>query len=161
MNFSKKLFFIGMIATSITAINAVSLDGFDTALLTPYIQRAERLLELMNNTLQFEDHGSREIIWSGKAFAEKLYPVQKKALKTIKRELKLDAKKLKHDDDQQLYFAACQLHKAFKKLVYKPWKKSFKAQYETSKNNDLSQTADWDWLHGQRLPLNAELGKQL
>lgn len=148
MTISKNLLFVGLLITNITAINAVSLEGFDTTLLEPYTQRAQRVSQLMHDTLQFEDHGSREIIWTGKTFAKKLYIVQKKALKTIKRELKLNAKELK-DGDQQSYLAACQLHKAFKHLVYKSWKKRVKARYqETKKSNDAHA---WGWIHHYKI----------
>lgn len=143
MTISKKLLLIASLIVG-NFVNAVSLEGFDTTLLEQHTQRGQRVLQLMHDTLQFEDHGEKEIIWTGKTFAKKLYPVQKKALKSIKRELKLNAKELK-DGNPQEYLAACQLHKAFKHLVYKSWKKSVKARYqETKKCNDPHA---WGWIH--------------
>jgi len=148
MTISKKLLFVSMLTASITAINAVSMDGVDTNLLTPYVEKAQHAFAVAHETVQWQDHGAQEILVTGKPIAKKLYTAQKSILKGIKKELKRTAK-LQKNSDAQTYLEAQKLYKAFKHLVYKSWKKSVKARYqETKKSNDPHA---WGWIHHYKL----------
>jgi hypothetical protein len=148
MTISKKLLLI----TSLVAgnfINAVSLENFDTNLLTPYVEKAQSAFRTAHETIQWLDHGPREILVTGKPIAKKLYKAQKAILKDIKKELKHSTVQLQKNGEPQAYLEAQQLYKAFKHLVYKSWKKNVKARYqETKKSNDPHA---WGWIHNYKL----------
>jgi hypothetical protein len=133
-----------ILATSLT--QAVSMQGFDTSTLVPYVLRAQNALNYADDTVQFDNHGSREIIWTGKGCAKALYPQQKAALKVILKELKHAALALKNND-KTAWLSARQLYKAFKHNIYRHWKKTVKNNYKQScKNNDVFA---WGWIHNR------------
>ena len=147
MTISKKLLSIGFLASITTIISAVSMKGFDSSLLTTYIQRAEYELQSVHNALENTTYGPRHV-FTGKAFAKKLYVAQKALFKSIKKELKLLAELQKYNE-RYLYLEAQQLYKAFKHWVYKSWKKRVKAHYKEAKNSN--DPAAWEWIHQQNL----------
>ena len=148
MTISKKLLLTSMLAFITTVISAVSMEGFDTNLLTPYIERAEHAFRSAHDTIQWLDHGPQEILVTGKPIAKKLYSAQKAILKYIKKDLK-DTAEYHKNNNPQFYIEAQQLYKAFKHLVYKSWKKRVKAQYRESKKSD--DPFAWGWIHHQKL----------
>lgn len=148
MTISKKLLLMSILASITTFVGAVSMEGFDTNLLTPYIERAEHAFRSAHDTIQWIDHGPHEIMITGKPIAKKLYSAQKAILKYIKNDLKRVAKHHK-DNNPQFYTEAQQLYEAFKQLVYKSWKKRVKTQYQESKKSD--DPFAWGWIHHQKL----------
>jgi hypothetical protein len=143
----KKLLFIPALI-SVTLAHAVSLDGFDTSLLTPYVEKAQHAFSVANETIQWLDHGPREILVTGKPVAKKLYSAQKSILKSIKKELKSTAQSHKNINPDA-YSEAHQLYKAFKHCVYKPWKECVKARYQESKKSNDPHA--WGWIHDYKL----------
>jgi hypothetical protein len=129
----KSLFIAAMILGNLAY--ASSLDSFDTSLLTPYVEKAEHAFGIAHETIQWLDHGSREILVTGKPIAKKLYSAQKAILKSIKKELKHTSQRCKNTNPNR-YDESHQLYKAFKHLVYKPWKKQVKARYQESKKSN-------------------------
>jgi hypothetical protein len=118
MTTSKKLLFASaFIATCMT--QAVSMDGFDTHMLNPYITRAQEALDNAANELEDSINKQGGLLWHGPTYAELLYPQQKTALKAILKELKDNI-----TDDKDASKTARQLYKAFKYNVYKSWKKT-------------------------------------
>ena len=139
-----------IISSSLIAnlIHPASLDSFDTNLLTPYVERAQHAFEVAHETIQWLDHGPHDILVTGKSIAKKLYSAQKAILKCIKNELKYASQPQK-DINPNPHSQTHQLYKAFKHLVYKPWKKRVKARYQESKKSDDPHV--WGWIHHQKL----------
>ena len=144
MTISKKVLSLSILACMTMIMNAVSMDDFDSAALTPYIERAEDAFCSVHDMIQWIHHGPHEIIISGKRIAKDLYVAQKAILKYIKKDLKHTAQ-LHKDGDLQIYHEKQQLYEAFKLWVYKSWKKRVKAHYqESKKSNDFHA---WGWIH--------------
>lgn len=100
-----------------------------------YVTKAVKELAHAGELLQWEDHGPREIIWSGQSFADALYPKQKAALKNLLEEINSMTLNTVHDGTNEL----------FKHEVYNQWKRNFKNNYTASvKNNNFFA---WGWLH--------------
>lgn len=108
MAISKKLFLGGLVATASLA-QATSMAGFNYNALRPYVEQA------MNAVAEI---GSK-----GFTTDRALYIEQKNAIKAIKKSLKQQAKVAKANGDAGWYMQR-QLYKAFKKNVYKYWKKT-------------------------------------
>ena len=138
---SKKLLSISFLACMTMIMNAVSMEDFDSAALTPYIERAEDAFCSAHNMIQWIHNGPREILISGKHIAKNLYGAQKAILKYIKRDLKRRTRSHKDGDSEICH----QLYYAFNNWVYKPWKKRVKAQYEQSKKSNDPHV--WGWIH--------------
>lgn len=140
----KKLLFIPALISG-TLAHAVSLDGFDTNLLSPYIEKAQDAFYRVDGTIHLLDHGYNEInITPNKSLAKKLYPLHKAILKSIKKDLKSTAQRNKSSNPQ-----AHQLYKAFKHWVYRPWKKRVKELYQESKK--INKADAWQWIDDYKL----------
>ena len=98
---------------------AISHAGFECSLLKPLIARAKKDVDAIATSL----NAVKATCIDAKAFAKNLYQQQKNALKTINAELKRSYKAAKLNGSAT-WFADKQLYKAFKKLVYKYWKKT-------------------------------------
>lgn len=114
---------MSLLAAITTMCNAVSMEGFDTNILNPYIIKAHETLNKVAEQLEKDITKQGGLYWPGPSYQELLYPLQKKALKTILNELKDIALSLKNGD-QITYKTACQLYKAFKYTIYKSWKQT-------------------------------------
>ena len=121
MNISKKLaltaaLFVG----SANMIHATDpMIGFDYKLLTTLIEKSKKAVDAVTKSL----NATKAACTNAKAFAKNLYNQQKDALKLIKAELKQAYKTAKLENKAN-WFADKQLYKAYKKLVYKNWKKT-------------------------------------
>jgi hypothetical protein len=147
MTILKKLLFITSLIVG-NSIYPASLHTFDANLLTPYVEKAEHAFAVAHETIQWLDHGPREILVTSKPIAKKLYSAQKSILKSIKKELKHTAQ-LQKNSDLGAHAEAQQLYKAFKHDVYKSWKTRVKAGYQESKKSNDPHA--WGWIHHQKL----------
>jgi len=113
------------------------MKNFDYNTLYSYVDKAQITLNEVHDQVQFENHNSKDILWTGQSCADALYPKQKAALKIILEELKtLDSKDNDHPE---------RTSQLFEHEVYNSWKQTFKNNYEDStKSND---TFAWAWLH--------------
>ena len=91
-------------------VQAVSYSGFDANDLLPLIDRAEK--ECANRSTRFAGVSPKI-----------LFKANKEGMKNICAELK-QAYKAAKVSGQASWFADKQLYKAYKKLVYKNWKKT-------------------------------------
>ena len=122
MTISKKLLFVSALICTTLFAQGVSMEGFDTSILNPYILEAQTTLD--QTAVQLEDEINQQggLYWMESSYAERLYPLQKKALKNILEKIKHSAEFKKNDPIA--YKTARQLYKAFKHSVYKSWKKA-------------------------------------
>jgi hypothetical protein len=129
MTISKKLFLI-LILAIVNIVQSAIIEDRDYQTFYKYVDLAAQELIYIDEQLQHEKHGDREIMVSGQSYAEELYPRQKKMLKAL-------SKFIKKTQNTVLY-------KKFKYEVYKQWKKTFKKNYKASiaSGDDL-----WGWLH--------------
>ena len=119
----KKLLLTSLLSFIIATVHAVSMEGFDTSLLIPYINKAQQALIQVTDEVEDKIIQQGGLHWQGPTYQEILYPLQKEALKAILKELKYTAL-ISKNSDQVTYRTACQLYKAFKYIVYKNWKKT-------------------------------------
>lgn len=138
MTTSKKLLVAACILTT-SLTQAAWMMNFDYTTFYSYVKQAEINLDTVAAQLLCENHGSKDIAWTGKSYADALYPKQKAALKIILKELQHNTLKSPNNDN------TATLSKLFKYEVYKSWKRTFKNNYNDSiKNNNIST---WTWLH--------------
>jgi hypothetical protein len=120
MTISKKLALTAIILIgSAGIVHATSMIGFDYKLLTTLIEKSKKAVDAVTKSL----NATKATCTDAKAFAKNLYNQQKDALKLIKAELKQAYKTAKLENKPN-WFADKQLYKAYKKLVYKNWKKT-------------------------------------
>ena len=137
MKIVQYLFIASCIAT-FQSTQPILWENVDYKTFDAYVTKAYTKLNAVHDQLQFENHGPRDIIWTGKVFADALYPQQKAALKILIEELKIVDS---HNDNLH----AIPLAEFFNHQVYNPWKQEFKHKYEDSiKSND---THAWGWVH--------------
>jgi hypothetical protein len=123
MTISRKLLIVAVVASGLiggTVQTSSSWNiGFDYTLLKPLVSKAKQAVEAVTKSLE----ATRAACPDVKAFAKNLYTQQKNALKLIKAELK-QAYKAAKLRGTSTWFADRQLYKAFKKFVYKNWKRT-------------------------------------
>jgi hypothetical protein len=120
MTISKKLALTAALLVGSAGItNAISMMGFDYKSLNPLVERSRKAVDSVTSSLNAIKSACTDV----KAYAKNLYTQQKNALKLIKAELK-QAYKASKVSGQASWFADKQLYKAYKKLVYKNWKKT-------------------------------------
>ncbi len=95
------------------------LAGFDYSLLKPLVARSKQAVDAIEQSL----NATKSACIDTKAWAKNLYEQQKNALKLIKVELK-QAYKVAKASGVASWLSQKQLYKAYKKLVYKNWKKT-------------------------------------
>src|SRR5438445_12325520 len=135
MKILKKLLVTSCILVS-TLTQTAWMKNFDYDTFYSYVDKAQTKINEVHDQVQFEEHGNKEILWTGQSCADALYPKQKAALKLILEEIKIDPK----DNDGTI-----PISQLFKHEAYNSWKQTFKNNYETStKNNDVFA---WAWLH--------------
>jgi hypothetical protein len=106
----KQFFITATCLTAATLAQAVSMEGFDRKTLNPYINEAQEIIDNTQATI------TRSL--------SDTHSIQKDAIKAIAKRLHQLANELKKAGARGDYIAAKQLYQAFKKDVYKVWKKT-------------------------------------
>jgi len=117
----KKIFISAVIAVGLMGglTQASFLADFDYNVLTPLIERSKEAVNAVATSLS----ATKTVCTDTKAFTKNLYDQQKNALKLIKAELKKAYQAAKRNG-KSVWFSDKQIYKAYKKLVYKHWKKT-------------------------------------
>lgn len=134
MKILKQLFIASCIFTATTTQPAL-WEGVNYKIYHEYVSKAKQALNYAHDSLQFEIHGCREILCSGKEFADVLYLKQKAALQFLLSELKLYALRSNNQRTYELFISS----------VYSSWKQEFKKNYAISMAHHRFSV--WEWLH--------------